>query len=370
MNKPENSKPRIIAYYLPQYYPIPENDKWWGKGFTEWTNVAKAKPLFRGHYQPHIPADLGFYDLRVPETRQEQAEMAKQYGIEGFCYWHYWFGNGKRLLERPFHEVLISGKPDFPFCLGWANHSWKHKTWIADGNDKMLIEQTYPGIEDYKNHFRTILPAFLDKRYIRVNNHPVFLIWDSNGIPDVTAFINYWNTLAKAEGIERIHFVTIVGNSRNLSKCIDNGFDAVTLDLMNTIFKSDNLFLDFLYRFYRKYFHIPKHMDYSNYVDGYINNFIVSDQVYPQIVSNWDHSPRSGKFASQVLTNSSPVEFEKLLISLFNQLKNKNYDSNLIFIRSWNEWAEGNHLEPDLKYGKGHLEAIKRCLSNFNKEKK
>ena len=143
--------PRLIAYYLPQYHPIPENDVWWGKGFTEWTNVAAAKPLFKGHYQPHIPADLGFYDLRVPEVREAQAEMAREYGIEGFCYWHYWFA-GKRLLERPFAEVLQSGKPNFPFCLAWANQTW---TGIWHGAaDRILIEQTYPGLDDHKAHFK------------------------------------------------------------------------------------------------------------------------------------------------------------------------------------------------------------------------
>ena len=126
-----NKKARVIAYYLPQYHPIPENDKWWGKGFTEWRNVAKAKPLFRGHDQPRVPADLGYYDLRMTEVREEQARLAQDVGIEGFCYWHYWFGGGRELLERPFLEVLRSGKPDFRFCLGWANHSGTIKTWTV-----------------------------------------------------------------------------------------------------------------------------------------------------------------------------------------------------------------------------------------------
>ena len=157
-------KTRIIALYLPQFHPIPENDKWWGPGFTEWTNVAKAKPLFKGHVQPKIPADLGFYDLRLPEVGQQQADLAHEAGIEGFCYYHYWFG-GKQLLERPFNEVLASGKPDFPFCLCWANHSWSNKTWNRKSNmqsNSMLIEQTYPGYDDDYNHFMNVLPLFAE----------------------------------------------------------------------------------------------------------------------------------------------------------------------------------------------------------------
>ena len=165
-------KARVIAFYLPQYHPIPENDMFWGKGFTEWTNVGKAKPLFKGHYQPKVPADLGYYDLRLPEVREEQVNLAKYAGIEGFCYWHYWFGSGKELLERPFNEVVNSGHPNFPFCLGWANHTWSTKTWSASNSqfkETVIMEQTYPGEEDYKLHFNTYLKAFKDSRYIRVD---------------------------------------------------------------------------------------------------------------------------------------------------------------------------------------------------------
>ena len=191
--------PRLIAYYLPQYHPIPENDAWWGNGFTEWTNVAKAKPLFRGHYQPHIPADLGFYDLRVPEVREAQAALAREAGIEGFCYWHYWFG-GKRLLERPFDEVLASGKPDFPFCLAWANASWTGIWYGAD--DRILQEQTYPGLEDHRAHFEALLPAFKDPRYIRVDGKPLFMIFQPVDLSaDVIAF---WQQLALAAGLPGI----------------------------------------------------------------------------------------------------------------------------------------------------------------------
>jgi lipopolysaccharide biosynthesis protein len=173
------SKIRSIAFYLPQFHPIKENNEWWGKGFTEWTNVGKARPLFKGHYQPRIPADLGYYDLRLDEVRVEQALMAKEFGIEGFCYWHYWFGNGRTLLERPFKEVLESGSPDFPFCLAWANETWKG---FAHGlkNRNVLIEQKYLGERDDTDHFYKVLPAFKDKRYIKVNSKPVFLIYKPN----------------------------------------------------------------------------------------------------------------------------------------------------------------------------------------------
>ena len=191
-------KARVIALYLPQFHPIPENDLWWGPGFTEWTNVAKAKPLFRGHIQPRIPADLGFYDLRLPETREKQAQLARQAGIEGFCYYHYWFGNGKQLLERPFNEVLESGKPDFPFCLCWANHDWTNKTWTSKGTlkkDNMMIQMEY-SMDDHRNHFMSLLPAFRDKRYITVDGKPMFVIYNSVSFPQVREFINLWQDLA------------------------------------------------------------------------------------------------------------------------------------------------------------------------------
>ena len=169
----DSLKARAIAFYLPQYHPIKENDEYWGKGFTEWTNVVKSKPLFKEHQQPKLPADLGLYDLRVPEVRKQQADMARAYGIEAFCYWHYWFGNKKRVLERIFEEVLESGEPDFPFCLGWANESWSGKWHGMD--DDIMLEQSYPSTADMVDHFYTLLPAFRDKRYFTVDGKPLFL---------------------------------------------------------------------------------------------------------------------------------------------------------------------------------------------------
>ena len=200
-------KARLIAHYLPQFHPIMENDLWWGKGFTEWTNTAKAMPLFPGHLLPNIPADLGFYDLRVAESREAQANLARQYGIEGFCYWHYWFGNGRRLLERPFEEVLKSGKPDFPFCLAWANHTWSG---IWHGSpDRILIEQKYLGINDVKAHFYCMVNAFMDPRYLKINQKNIFCIYRPTDLIDSEMFIDTWRQLAAKEGAPDFYFIGI-----------------------------------------------------------------------------------------------------------------------------------------------------------------
>ena len=195
---------RVIALYLPQYHPIPENDEWWGRGFTEWTNTAKAKPLFRGHYQPHVPADLGFYDLRLPETRAAQAQLAREYGIEGFCYYHYWFA-GRRILERPFDEVLASGQPDFPFCLNWANQTWSG-IWHG-APERVLIEQTYPGMDDHCRHFDALLPAFTDQRYVKVEGKPLFVIYHPWELPDSRRVLDLWRELAVKAGLAGLFLV-------------------------------------------------------------------------------------------------------------------------------------------------------------------
>ena len=369
---------RLIALYLPQYHPIPENDDWWGKGFTEWTNVAKAKPLFRGHYQPKIPSDLGFYDLRMPEVREEQARLAKEAGIEGFCYWHYWFGNGKRLLERPFAEVVSTGKPDFPFCLCWANHSWSNKTWKLSKSrlekDSLLMEQLYPGVEDYQNHFYALLDAFKDKRYIRVDNKPAFFIFDSV-FPEVTVFMNTWRKLAKENGLEGVHFVAMLysGNLRSkasVKERIDHimslGFDAVNT-IGNTKAEVEvSSAKAYYHAFLNKYLKIGS---INKYKQSDINKHMFSDEdkleyVYPTVMPNWDRSPRCGK-SCVIYTDSTPEVFERHVEDAINLVKDKKPDHRLVTIRSWNEWGEGNYLEPDLKYGHGYLDAIKDALNKM-----
>ena len=384
----ETKKPkaRVIAFYLPQFHPIPENDKWWGKGFTEWTNVAKAKPLFRGHYQPRIPADLGFYDLRVPEVREQQAQLAREAGIEGFCYWHYWFGNGKQLLERPFNEVLASGKPDFPFCIGWANHSWTNKSWEAGTRkqkEMTLMEMVYSE-EEYIKHFYDVLPAFKDKRYITVDGKPLFLVWAPLEIPDSVAFTSLWQKLAIENGLNGIHFVgrqhTIRPHDRTLTNGIlrnipnvagmlyqqvfDAGFDAVN---PRGDMRAEHYVRSLKDIFFRGVaVRLFKCFPISKCDQREINKFLYSDEerrenVYPTILPNWDRSPRSGRKA-RIYVNSTPEVFGEQIDTVLDLIKNKKDEHKIIFLRSWNEWAEGNYVEPDLRYGHGYLDMLREKL--------
>jgi hypothetical protein len=361
-------KTRLIAYYLPQFHPIPENDKWWGKGFTEWTNVGKAKVYFKGHYQPRVPADLGYYDLRVPETRQAQADMAREYGIEGFCYWHYWFGNGKRLLERPFNEVLQSGTPDFPFCLAWANESWKG---FSHGltNRNVLIEQTYPGKDDYIAHFNAILPAFMDFRYIKIDGKPLFVILKYSEIPNVREFIDLWQILAEENGLKGIHFIAhqnqyIEVEEDELQNILRLGFDSVNFVRLSK-FWNKRTFLQNVFPYLKKrIFGIPRSCSY-NLCIKYVSDLIdKKSNVFPTIIPNWDHSPRSGKHGL-ILTNSTPELFSKHISEVLEKVKDKDDEHKIVFIKSWNEWAEGNYMEPDLRWGLKYLEATKRVLEEY-----
>ena len=365
INNHSHKKIRFIAFYLPQFHPIPENDEWWGNGFTEWTNVAKAKPFFRGHYQPRIPADLGFYDLRVPETRYAQAEMARNYGIEGFCYYHYWFA-GKRLLERPFNEVLKSGEPDLPFCLAWANQTWSG-IWHG-APDRILMEQTYPGIKDYETHFYAILDAFFDSRYIKINDKPVFVVYAPGGLPEPKRFTDFWRELAIKSGLKGLYFIAQGGQSWLPQK---HGFDANVIDSF-TIAKNrmDNFYRGHidklckrlidrdLNQIYRKIFRKPTVYLYQDVIQ---NGFLLikdSLEQYPCIIPNWDNTPRSGK-NGVVFHGSNSQLFRIHLKGAIEQVAHKEPEKRVIFIKSWNEWAEGNYLEPDQKFGMDYLEVLK-----------
>lgn len=348
--------PRLLAFYLPQYYPIPENDAFWGKGFTEWTNTAKARRRFPGHYQPHVPADLGFYDLRVAETRQEQANLARQYGIEGFCYYHYWFGNGKRVLERPFAEVRSSGEPDFPFCLCWANETWSG-VWHGAEN-RVLIEQQYPGAEDDARHFAELLPAFQDARYMKVDGKPIFVVYRPFKMDDPKATIARWRAMASAAGLAGIYFVGVCSPGQPSPE--DHGFDASIFNANAplrswgswknpvTLFKNAAM----------RRLGVPTIHDYQKSIQYFLPDTL-RPTCYPSVINGWDNSPRSGE-RGLVLTGATPQLFGNALKKAFDLTRERaqSDDARLVFLKSWNEWAEGNHLEPDLKDGHQYLEAI------------
>ncbi len=357
------SKPRLIAFYLPQFYPTQENDEWWGRGFTEWTNVGKAKPLFKGHCQPRVPADLGYYDLRVPEVRERQAKLAMEAGVEGFCYWHYWFA-GKRLLDRVFNEVLESGKPDFPFCLCWANHSWYKKTWLESKDDILLIEQTYPGEEDYVRHFYEMLPAFKDKRYMKVDGKPIFGIYSPLSFDDFNNFKTTWNCLAKENGIEEFYFFGFMFSSQKIDVAKKMGFENFVIDNIRGIHKRVNPVISLLHKMINSLSKKswPYRYTYSEYIDTELLLLEVSENEHPCILPNFDHSPRSG-LNGKIIVGHSPEKWKYLCKEVFRRCKGRN--NNIVFIKAWNEWGEGNYLEPDMAFGKQFIKATKEALEEF-----
>lgn len=374
---------RVIAYYLPQYHPVPENDKFWGKGFTEWTNVAKAKPLFRGHYQPQIPADLGFYDLRLSEVREAQADLAREAGIEGFCYWHYWFGNGKKVLDMPFNEVLKSGRPDFPFCLGWANHSWTTKTWEKGKSftsETMIFEQLYPSDEDYTAHFYDVLPAFRDHRYITVEGKPLFVIFDPDAFKDATHFMELWNELAKKNGLKGVYFVgrcdalpemslKSIRKIDQLTKpryenMLKRGYDGInSVTLKYAEFKATGVLHKAVHSFMRKYFGgwVLDKYKYGDIMKHFITPEDYMDRIYPQLIPRRDRSPRSGRKA-MIYYNSTPELFEIAAENAVKCVEKRDMDHRLIFLNAWNEWGEGAYMEPDIRYGKKYIETLRKVL--------
>jgi lipopolysaccharide biosynthesis protein len=352
---------RVIAFYLPQFHPIPENDEWWGPGFTEWRNVAKALPLYRGHYQPHIPADLGFYDLRVPETRWAQADLAKAHGIEGFAYWHYWFA-GRRILQRPFQEVLDMKEPDLPFCLAWANQSW---TGVWHGlSDKILIEQTYPGIADYTAHFNAILPALTDARYIVVDGKPLFYVFQPTALPDTRQFTDVWRDLAVKAGLKGLY---LVGEMPLTSSARDWGFDAAvdTSGLLRVIsWQPWRRPLDRLRWERKRLLRHPTIVQYKEVCENFVTNRAGGAphvDRHLSLLPGWDNTPRSG-LNGLVLHGSTPEHFRRQVRRALSLGTEEPVEHRLLFLKSWNEWAEGNYMEPDLRFGRGYLEALRAEL--------
>lgn len=351
-----NAKARLIAFHLPQFHPTPENDQWWGKGFTEWTNVARAKPLFNGHEQPHVPADLGFYDLRLPEARHAQAEMARANGVEGFCYYHYWFG-GRRILERPVNEILLSKEPDFPFCLCWANHSWS-TAW--DGTNKSLIEQVYPGWEDHAAHFDWLLRAFTDTRYLTLDGKPIFLIYKPDDIPEISKLTDFFRERAIKAGLSGLYLIGVSHRDESWDPR-PRGLDACT---MQSLPRRDG-------RIPRRYLSTKLKLalrsqkseltiwDYEEFMPGLLRSNRVDFADFPVALPCWDNTPRSGT-RGVVLQGSTPELFRLHLRDAMARVEGRRPEERIVFLKAWNEWAEGNYVEPDQRWGHAYLDVIRQ----------
>jgi len=355
----EGGNARLIAFYLPQFHPIPENDEWWGRGFTEWTNTVKGAPFFPGHYQPHLPADLGFYDLRLPEARAGQAEIARRHGIEGFCYYHYWFA-GKRLLERPFNEVLASGEPNFPFCLCWANQTW---TGIWHGApDRVLIQQTYPGMDDHRRHFDTLLPAFHDKRYLKVDGKPLFVVYNPMDLPDSPRVMEFWRNLATKAGLSGLFLV-----AEHRMPDWDPKFYGYDASVIINLPPRRHEWVPWSQPIRKLRGKIdqwrgrPKVYLYEHIMDGLVTERVPGIVNFPCVIPNWDNTPRSGR-NGLVLHGSTPELFRRHLRRAIDRVRDLPRQHRIVFVKSWNEWAEGNHLEPDVRYGLGYLQVLQAEL--------
>lgn len=355
---------RVLALYLPQYHPIPENDAYWGAGFTEWTNVARGRPLYRGHYQPILPTELGFYDLRLPEAWEAQAALARAHGVEGFIHWHYWFA-GRKVLERPTEGWLSTGRPDLPFALGWANHSWSGR-WAGKPGE-VLIEQTYPGRADHEAHFDYLVPFFADRRYIRVDGKPLFLIFDPFAIPDLPLFLDAFRARAERAGLPGLHLVAMRGWGEGRD-ALAEGYDAQIGPNLNITHDYRASWRGRARRLVRQLMGKPRRLfDYGEQGWEYPDPAAMTARHYPSLRPNWDNTARAMRSGSpfwhaEILHDAAPDRFAAYLKQAVAMVTDRPLDRRIVLIRSWNEWAEGNTLEPCERHGRGYLAAIKRVV--------
>lgn len=346
---------RLVAFYLPQFHPFPENDLWWGKGFTEWTNVTRATPQFVGHYQPHLPADLGFYDLRVAEVRRDQVAMAKAYGIDAFCYHFYWF-SGKRLMERPLDEMLADPEHDMPFLLCWANENWTRR-WDAR-EQEILIKQDYRP-EDARESLRAMLPYLSDPRYVTLEGRKVIVVYRPQHLPDAASWMEIWREEAQKLGLGNLLLICALthGNLSYRKFGFDAGveFPPHNLEGMETPLVSQ---LGFFGSFKGT---LP---DYRDVAERYLNRSYGDEpNVFRTVYPSWDNTARRRERALVTL-NGTPENYEHWLDRAITATRRDHPGKErLVFINAWNEWAEGCHLEPCQRYGHGFLEATLQAKS-------
>ncbi len=357
---------RLIAINLPQFHPFKENNEWWGMGFTEWTNVTKAKPRYEGHYEPHLPADTGFYDLRLPEARQMQADLAKQYGIYGFCYYHYWF-NGKQLMERPVSEILSSGQPDFPFMLCWANENWA-RNWDGGFTD-VLMKQEYSHEDDIA-HIRWLCEnVFPDKRYIRIAGKPVFAVYRVALFPDFKQTVQTWREVARKEYDMELYLVETMFPGDPTHTKITEGVDAA-MDFQPIGVEISGLPKQIVVPTDKNE---PKEArpsvyNYSDYVDYCINSDLPY-RCFPCVSPGFDNSPRRVGRTFLSFTETTPKHYGRWLFdAMCRETALTGEEEDLVFINAWNEWAEGNHIEPDIKWGRAYLEETLKIRNEYDKD--
>lgn len=366
---------RVIAFYLPQFHRIPENDSWWGEGFTEWVNVKKACPLYEGHYQPRIPQNEQYYNLLDSAPKYWQVQQAKENGVYGFCFYHYWF-SGHMLLEKPVEQFLSDPGLDIHFCLSWANESWTN-AWVSSEN-KILIEQTYGDKKEWKQHFEYLLPFFLDPRYIRNNNRPLFIIYRPDLMSCCNEMLDYWQELARENGLDGIDFAYQTMHFEYMPNRDESRF------AFNIEYQPAYAFYDMrphaissiranISRIATKYFHVSlygksiKHNSLKRYRYDDVWNCILSrrpknEKNVPGAFVDWDNTPRRGKRGS-VVDEATPEKFGQFMQKQIIRSKNI-YHQDMIFLFAWNEWAEGGYIEPDEKYGDAYLKELKKALQD------
>ena len=347
--------PMLLAYYLPQYHPTPQNNEWWGLGVTEWHNVSKAVPQYAGHYQPRLPGELGYYDLRLTENIARQIELARIHGVYGFAYYFYWF-DGIRLLDKPLDTFLNDPELDFPFCLCWANESWTRR---FDGSSGEVIMHQNGSIDSYRAFIESVKPYFKDKRYIRIGNRPVLIIYRPSFIPDCAQALSYWRTYCQNEGLDNPYLIGVKENTFD-GDLLALGFDAQSEFHPGTVFRYCKNITDETH-FMRNDFN-GLVLDYVDLVKSkkYLN--FQASKLYLAIMPMWDNTPRRNNTAT-IFEGSTPKLYKEWLKDILRETRsNKELDAPLVFVNAWNEWGESAYLEPDRKYGYAYLMATREAI--------